>query len=144
MEICTYNQRQYSRTLLQISREKEKNKHDQETGIILMHIQWVRTYSDSGTNIQSQREREKYEARDVRIHAELIIIHIFSRALLHTDRAERAFWHTSKLPIIYPDTDKDRGIGRWTNTWNKRRTYIRTISDNIAEHRHKHDRKWER
>ena len=54
-EIYTYNQWQYSRTLLQISKEKDKNKHDQET---YMHIQSVITYPDTGTNIQSQREIE--------------------------------------------------------------------------------------
>ena len=44
---------QYSRTLLQSSREKEKIKHDQET---CMHIQFI-TYADTVTDIQSQREQ---------------------------------------------------------------------------------------
>ena len=78
-----------------------------------MHIQSVITYPDTGTDIQSQRGRQKYESIDVRIHAELIIIHTFSRALLHTERHERAFSHTCKLSIIiYPDTEKVRGKER--------------------------------
>ena len=52
--IYTYNESQNSRTLLQIYREKEKNKHDQKT---YMHIQSVTIYPDNGMDIQSQRER---------------------------------------------------------------------------------------
>ena len=52
--ISTYNESQYSRTILQILREKDKNKHDQKT---YMHIQSVITYPDTGMDIQSQRER---------------------------------------------------------------------------------------
>ena len=77
-----------------------------------MHIQSVITYSDTGTDIQSQRERLKYESIDVRIHAELRIIHKFSRALLHTERHVRICSHACKIPIIYPDTEKDRAIER--------------------------------
>ena len=61
---------------------------------------------------EPKRERQKYESIDVRIHAELIIIHIFSIALVHTDRAELACSHTCKLPIIiYADiseTDREK------------------------------------
>ena len=74
-----------------------------------MHIQSVITYPDTGTDIQSQRERKKYESIDVRIHAQLIIMHKFSRALLHIERPERACSNTCKLSIICPDTEKDRG-----------------------------------
>ena len=45
------------------------------------------TYPDTRADIQSQRERQKYESRDVRIHAVLIIIvihtHIFESVLTH-------------------------------------------------------------
>ena len=40
-----------------------------------------------------------------------------------------------------PDTEKDRGEERQTKTQNTRRTYIHTISDNIAEHRYKQSEK---
>ena len=49
--------------------------------------------------------RQKYESREVRIHAGIIIIiHKFSRALLDSERAECACSHIYKLPIIHPDT----------------------------------------
>ena len=73
-----------------------------------MHIQSVITHPDTGTDLQSQRGRYKYES----IHAELIIMHKFSRELLHTERPERACSDTWKLTIIYPDTKKDRGKER--------------------------------
>ena len=61
-----------------------------------------------------ERERQKYKSKDVRIHAALIIIkHTFSEALLHTDPAERPCSHTCILPIIYPGTERDRGIKRY-------------------------------
>ena len=86
--------------------------------------------------------RQKYESKDVHIEAGIIIIiHQFSRAVLYNGRAERACSHTCKLPIIHPDTEKDIGIERQTKTWNKRHTYRRTISDNIAEHSHKQSKK---
>ena len=53
--------------------------------------------------------RRKYESREVYIHAGIIIIiHHFSRTLLHTERDESACSHTCKLPIIYSDNGTDR------------------------------------
>ena len=77
--------------------EEKTDKTDQEMSIYTYNEWWNRL-----------TERQKYESRDVLIHAELI--HIFSTALLYTDWAELAYSHTIKWPIIYPDSDKDRRI----------------------------------
>ena len=66
----------------------------------------------------------------------IIIIHTFSRALLDTERAECACSHTCKSPIIHPDTEKDIGIERQKRGIRDVPIYG-TISDNIAEHKHK-------
>ena len=84
-------------------------------------------YLDSGTDIQRQRNRKKEKSRDVRIKAKFKKIkNTFSIALLHAGRAERAYSHTCKLPIIYSDT----GTERERQTRINRRTYTRTISHN--------------
>ena len=85
--------------------------------------------------------RRKYESREVYIHAGIIIIiHHFSRTLFHTDRDVRACSHTCKLPIIHPDTEKDIGTERQKRGIRDVPIYG-TISDNIAEHRHKQSKK---
>ena len=65
-------------------------------------------YPKTCTDIQCERERKKYESRDVRIQAKLKGKNEISIALLHTGRADCVCSHTRKLPIIYPDTEADR------------------------------------
>ena len=88
--LFTYNQWQYSRTLTETLRHKEREKHGSWDGNIhwptisdniaehyyrysererkknekkdleaYMHIQWVITYLDTGTDIQSQRDQKE-------------------------------------------------------------------------------------
>ena len=88
--LFTYNQWQYSRTLTETLRHKEREKHGSWDGNIhwptisdniaehyyrysererkknekkdleaYMHIQWVITYLDTGTDIQSQRDEKE-------------------------------------------------------------------------------------
>ena len=83
----------------------------------------------SGTDIQRQRNRKKDKSRDERIKAKFKKIkNTFSIALLHAGRAERAYSHTCKLPIIYSDTDTltERKRERETNA--DQETYLYTYN----------------
>ena len=80
----------FSRTLLHIFRDKEQNEKKEKND---MHIQWVITYPDSGTEIQSQRDETEvritrgiYTRRNYNNHTSF-----FWNAVPHWPRCTRLF-----------------------------------------------------
>ena len=98
-----------------------------------MDIQWVKIYPKTGTDIQRERERKKYQSRDVRIHANLKRknIFLFSAIIRWAASWSRLFTYMQITDNIYLDTETDTERKRETRI--ERRTYTRTINYNIAE-----------
>ena len=88
------------------------------------------SYPKIGTDIQRERERRKYESRDVRICAQLKMNFVYRYytlgdliPLVHIHANYRLYTRTLRLI----DRKRER------ETWIERRTYTRTISYNIDE-----------
>ena len=103
--------------------EKKSEKHASRD--VHLQIQWGITYPETATHIPRQRERKKYESRDVRIHAKWRERKIYS-AITRWVSWTRLFIYMHIVDNISGcwNTKRDRERPRRP----KRRTYTRTIS----------------
>ena len=132
----TYNEWWYSRSPLQIFREKETNKYDPKTYI---DIQWVIIYPKTGTDIQRAIERETHTQREIRIERRMytrkikkeninILQRCYTLGELIPHFSHQYMQLTDNIPGHW---DRYREKERQTRI--ERRTYTRSISCNIAE-----------
>ena len=105
-------------------REKESEKH--ASSDVHLQLQWGITYPETATHIPRQRERKKYESRDVRIHAKWTEKKYIAQ--LHAQWAERACSYTCTLSIIYPDAERQRERETKRETKAGQQTYIYTYN----------------